>query len=72
MQHYVIRFVTDLRFVGGFQQVLRFPPPLKLTATIYLQYYGVHTKQDIDLLQSLNNVIIITKITFVFTWPRYQ
>ena len=29
--HYVINFVSDLRQVGG---VLRFPPPIKLTATI--------------------------------------
>jgi hypothetical protein len=35
MQHYVIKFVSDLRQVGGFMRVLRFPPPIKLTATIY-------------------------------------
>ena len=29
--YYVIKFVSDLRHVGGF---LRFPPPIKLTATI--------------------------------------
>ena len=31
VQHYVIKFVSDLRQVSGF---LRFPPPIKLTATI--------------------------------------
>ena len=31
IQHYVIKFVSDLRQVGGFFQVLRFPPPIKLT-----------------------------------------
>jgi hypothetical protein len=31
VQHYVIKFVSDLRQVGGF---LRFPPPIELTATI--------------------------------------
>ena len=31
VQHYVIKFVSDLRQVGDF---LRFPPPIKLTATI--------------------------------------
>ena len=31
VQHYVIKFVSDLRQVGGF---LRFTPPIKLTATI--------------------------------------
>ena len=35
VQHYVIKFVSDLRQVGGFLRVLRFPPPIKLTATIY-------------------------------------
>jgi hypothetical protein len=31
MQHYVIKFVSDLRQVGGFLRVQRFPPPIKLT-----------------------------------------
>ena len=30
-QYYVIKFVSDLRQVGGFLRVLRFPPPIKLT-----------------------------------------
>jgi hypothetical protein len=34
MQHYVIKFLNDLRQVGGFLWVLRFPPPIELTATI--------------------------------------
>jgi hypothetical protein len=34
IQHYVIKFVSDLRQVGGFLRVLRFPPPIKLTATV--------------------------------------
>ena len=32
IQHYVIKFVNDLRQVGGFLRVLRFPPQIKLTA----------------------------------------
>ena len=32
--HYVIKFVSDLLHVGSFLQVLRFPPPIKLTANI--------------------------------------
>ena len=35
IQHYVIKFVSDLRQVGGFLWRHRFPPPIKLTATIY-------------------------------------
>jgi hypothetical protein len=34
IQHYVIKFVSDLRQVGGFLLVLRFLLPIKLTTTI--------------------------------------
>ena len=34
IQHYVIKFVIDLRQVGGFLLVLRFSPQIKLSATI--------------------------------------
>ena len=34
IQHYVIKFVSDLRQVSGFLRVLQFPPPIKLTAKI--------------------------------------
>ena len=32
IQHYVMKFVSDLRHVGDFLWVLRCPPPIKLTA----------------------------------------
>jgi hypothetical protein len=32
IQYYVIKFVSDLRKIGGFLPVLWFPPPIKLTA----------------------------------------
>ena len=34
IQHYVIKFVSDLRQVSGFLWILCFPPPIKLTAQI--------------------------------------
>ena len=34
IQYYVKQFVSDLRHVGGFLRALRFPPPIKLNATI--------------------------------------
>jgi len=34
IRHYVKRFVSDLWKVGGFLWILRFPPPIKLTAMI--------------------------------------
>jgi hypothetical protein len=34
IQHYVIKFVSDLRQVDGFLRALRFPPTMKLSATM--------------------------------------
>jgi hypothetical protein len=34
VQHYVIKFVSDLWQVGGFLRVIQFPQHIKLTATI--------------------------------------
>jgi hypothetical protein len=34
IQDYMIKFVSDLQQVSGFLRILRFPPPIKLTATI--------------------------------------
>ena len=34
IQHYVKKFVSELRQVGGILRVLRFPKPIKLTTTI--------------------------------------
>jgi hypothetical protein len=34
IQLYVIKFVSDLRQVGGFLRLLWFPPQIKLTTTI--------------------------------------
>jgi hypothetical protein len=38
IQHYVIKFVSNLPQVGDSLRVLRFPPPMKLTTTIELKY----------------------------------
>ena len=34
IQHYVIKFISVLRQVGGFLRLLLFPSPIKLTAMI--------------------------------------
>jgi hypothetical protein len=34
MQHYVIKFVSDLRQVGAFHRVIRLPPSIKLITSI--------------------------------------
>jgi hypothetical protein len=38
IQYYVIKYVSDLRQVGGFLRVLWYPPPIILTVTILLKY----------------------------------
>ena len=35
IQHYVIKFISDLRQVDGFLWVLRLPLPIKLTSPRY-------------------------------------
>ena len=47
IQNYVIKFVSDLRQVGGFRWVLWFPPPIKLTR---------HDKTEILLKVALNTI----------------
>ena len=34
IQHYVIKFVRDMRQFGVFLLLIRFPPPIKLTSMI--------------------------------------
>ena len=38
IQHCMIKFVSDLRQVVGILRILRFPPSIKLTATIRLKH----------------------------------
>ena len=40
IQHYVIMLVSDLWQVVGFLRVLRFPPPIKLTARGFKVFYN--------------------------------
>ena len=47
VQHYVIKFVSDLQQVGGLLRVLRFPPPIKLAR---------HDITEILLKVALNNI----------------
>jgi hypothetical protein len=60
---YVIKFVSDLRQVGGFCRVLRFPPPIKLMCDKdSLQIYMFcHTLRLIKFV-SLSNQIEIVQI----------
>jgi hypothetical protein len=54
MQHYVIKFVGDLRQVGDFLQVLRFTSPIKLNR---------HDINEILLKVVLSTIILTTTKT---------
>jgi hypothetical protein len=38
IQHYVIKFINDLRQVCGFLLFLRFPPPIKLKCVVHTKF----------------------------------
>ena len=52
-QHYVIKFVSDLRQVGGFLRVLRFPSPISIEVNHKPWFWGKF------LNLNLNHVIYI-------------
>jgi hypothetical protein len=49
----MIKFVSDLRQVGGFLRVLRFPPPIKINRN--------------DIAEMLLSTIAIAKL--ILSWP---
>ena len=59
IQPYVIKFVSDLRQVGGFLWAIQFPSPIKLTATI---------ETEILLKVALNTIKQQTINTFPHSW----
>jgi hypothetical protein len=63
IQHYVIKFVSDLRQVGGFLRLLRFPPPIKLTHNITETLLKV-TLSTISLIPSKKQLWNITNVIF--------
>ena len=44
IQHYVIKFVSDLQLVSGFLQILLFPPPIKLLLKVALNTINLKPK----------------------------
>jgi len=66
VQYYVIKFVSDLRQVGGFLQVLRFPPPIKLHRD--RQIYSWMIRTDKPQVTELHKQI---KHPITISWPRW-
>jgi hypothetical protein len=86
IQHYVIKFVSSLRQVGGFFfWVLRFSPPIKLTATIFdfmTTYFNGKVKDKLyplcwrpwgDLWMVINFGVFVWRGDFVsMTWISFH
>jgi hypothetical protein len=62
MQHYVIKFVSDLRQVDGFLRVLRFPPPIKLIAMVCMLYTSLTAPVDFEG----NCLVFICLVIYIF------
>ena len=70
IQHYVIKFASDLRQqVGGFFRILRFLPAIKLTATIYELSTEILLKLALSTInQTKRKVPMISFINIVLIW----
>ena len=64
IQHYVIKFVSDIRQVGGFLRVLQFPPPIKLTVTIYTE---ILLKVALNTITLTITIVSVKYIQFINT-----
>ena len=67
VQHYVIKFVGDLRHVCDFLWVLVFPPPIKLTITMYLEILlkvTLNTTKPTKIILTIGNIVFNTYIYY--------
>ena len=67
IQHYVIKFVSDLRQVCRFLQVLQFPLQIKLTATYLTEMLLKVALNTITLTLTLQKCIYIYTPTVIIT-----
>jgi hypothetical protein len=76
MQHYVIKFVSDLRQSGGFLQVLRFLPPINLTNIILIEnklksHFIKNNYIYLKYWSNINRVCTLTKDLQVENLSKY-
>jgi len=71
IQHYVIKFVSDLWQVEAFLYVLRFLPPIKLTATIYeITEIHVLLKVALNIITPDPSFLAISSITCIRSYIK--
>jgi hypothetical protein len=64
IQHYMIKFVSDLRHVSGLLRVLRFPPPMTtmIQWLVACQWFTLKKPKQLSLhcIETVNKIIITT------------
>jgi hypothetical protein len=70
IQHYVIKFVSDLRQVGGFLRVLRFHPPIKLTEQYLCYILGEDSFTNNRVRVRVIKLWCLTPLTTIFQLYR--
>ena len=65
IQHYVIKFVSDLQLVGDFHQVLRFPPPDHNETTEILLKVAIITINQISSSQNSGAYLVTYTMLYV-------
>ena len=55
----MLKFISDLKRVGGFLRIFRFPPPIKLTALLKV---ALNTIRQANKQIEINCVILLTVI----------
>jgi hypothetical protein len=60
IQHYVIKFVSDLQQVSGFLRVVRFPPPIKLISKWFLGFFFIMYRGMTKVEESIIHECLIT------------
>ena len=71
IQHYVIRFASDLWQIGGFLRVLQFRQLIKLTATIYWNIVESGVKHDNPNPNSYVCVCEVVSHLFIRKFPYF-
>ena len=72
IQHYVIKFISDLRQVCGFLQVLGFHLPIKLTCTKYLKYCWSGVKHHALNPNPVHAYVNLWAPFHIYQWCKYQ
>ena len=71
--HVKIKFVSDLRQIGDFARVLRFPQPIKLSTTILLkEALNTITLTPLQYTSSVYPTLVSSKFSYIQSLNKYS